>query len=137
MVQNFITTHYKIYNMLKNYIKTAWRNLWKGRVFNSMNIVGLSVAVASSTLLLLTVFFEFSYDNFHKNRDHIYQLYFVANRTGVPEKNTGMPVPLAPALKADYPEVQYISRYATSGATVKYKEKTVDQSIIFADAGLF
>ena len=124
--------------MLKNYIKTAWRNLWKGRVFNAMNIIGLSVAIASSTLLLLTVFFEFSYDSFHQNKNDLYEAYFTVNRTGKPEKSATMPEPLTPALKSEYPEVKYITRY-TGGppAVVKFGEKEITQSITFVDADFF
>ncbi|QQL51324.1 ABC transporter permease [Mucilaginibacter ginkgonis] len=123
--------------MLKNYIKTAWRNLWKGRVFNSMNIVGLAVAVASSTLLLLTVYFEFSYDKFHKNVDNIYQFYTTINHTGVPEKNTAMAVPFARAVKADYPGIKNITRVASGGALVTYGDKQISKGILFADADFF
>ncbi len=124
--------------MLKNYIKTAWRNLWKGRVFNAMNIVGLSVAIASSTLLLLTVYFEFSYDNFHHNIDNIYQLYFTINRTGTLEKSATMPEPLAPALRAEYPEVKFITRYSGGpSASIKYGEKEINQNLTFVDPDFF
>jgi hypothetical protein len=57
--------------MIKNYIKTAWRNLWKGRIFNLMNVTGLAVAVACCTLIFLTVFYEFSYDRFTKFIPHL------------------------------------------------------------------
>ncbi|OKS85961.1 ABC transporter permease [Mucilaginibacter polytrichastri] len=124
--------------MFKNYIKTAWRNLWKGKVFNSLNIVGLSVAIASSTLLLLTVFFESSYDTFHKNIDNIYQVYFTVSRPGAPQKTGSMPGPLAPTLKADYPDVKYATRVAGSPpATVIYGDKQIQQDVIFADPDYF
>lgn len=124
--------------MFKNYIKTAWRNLWKGRIFNGMNIVGLSVAIASSTLLLLTVFFESSYDGFHKNIDNIYQLYFTVSRPGSPQKTGSMPVPLAPTLKADYPDVKYVTRVAGGPpATITYGDKQIQQDVLFVDPDYF
>jgi putative ABC transport system permease protein len=119
--------------MIKNYIKTAWRNLWKGRVFNLMNIVGLAIAIACCTLIFLTVFYEFSYDKFHTNLKDIYQVYTISNRTGGAEKSSAMPVPFTPAIKAEYPAVKYITRSANAGALVKYGNKQIDQNVHFVD----
>lgn len=123
--------------MIKNYIKTAWRNLLKGKIFNGLNIVGLAVAIATSTLLLLTVYFEFSYDKFHKNGDNIYQLYFTVNRPDQVEKTGSMPVPLASAIKAEYPDIKHITRVDGGHATVTFGEKQIEQNIEFADADFF
>jgi putative ABC transport system permease protein len=120
--------------MLKNYIKTALRNLWKGRIFNSMNLVGLSVAIACCTMLFLTIYFEFSFDKFNKNLPDIYELYFTANRTDKVEKNTAMPVGLAPAFKVDYQDVAHITRVAHGGTMIKYGDKQINKSIHFVDA---
>ncbi len=119
--------------MLKNNLKIAWRNLLKGKIFNLINITGLSVAVACCVLLFLTVFYEFSYDKFHKNLPDIYQVYLTQNRAKGVEKNTSMPEPLTPALKAEYPDVQYISRLGNGGAEVSYKSKKIMESIRFVD----
>lgn len=124
--------------MFKNYIVTAWRNLWKGRVFNSLNIVGLAVAVSASLVLLLTVYFEHSYDKFHKNLDKIYQVYFTVSRPSTVERTGTMPMPLASALKADYPEVRYITRYAGGAISpVTYGSKKIDQGVLFVDQDYF
>jgi putative ABC transport system permease protein len=119
--------------MIKNYIKIAWRNLWKGRVFNLMNIAGLAIAIACCTLIFLTVFYEFSYDRFHTKLDDIYQVYQTANRPAGAENNTAMPIPLTPTLKAEYPSVKYITRSANMSALVKYGTKEIDQSAHLAD----
>jgi len=119
--------------MFKNNLKIAWRNLLKGKVFNVINIAGLSVAVACCVLLFLTVVYEFSYDKFHKNLPDIYQVYLTENRAKGIERNTAMPSPLTPALKAEYPEVQYISRLGHSHAEITYKTKKIMQSVRFVD----
>ena len=61
--------------MFKNYIKIAWRTLWKNRGFTILNIIGLSVAFGVAILLSMAAFFELSYDNFHENKGEIHQLY--------------------------------------------------------------
>jgi len=119
--------------MLKNNLKIAWRNLLKGKVFNLINITGLSVAVACCVLLFLTVVYEFSYDKFHKNLPDIYQVYLTQNRAKGVERGTAMPEPLTPALKAEYPDVQYISRLGRGNVEVSYKAKKIMQSVSFVD----
>ncbi len=86
--------------MFKNNLKIAWRNLLKGKVFNLINIVGLSVAVACCILLFLTVDYEFSFDCFHKNLPDIYQLYTTENRAAGIEKSASMPEPAAKIFRA-------------------------------------
>jgi putative ABC transport system permease protein len=119
--------------MLKNNFKIAWRNLLKGKTFNLINIAGLSVAVACCVLLFLTVTYEFSYDKFHKNLPDIYQIYLTQNRAKGIEKSTPMPEPLTPALKAEYPDVQYISRFGNGHAEISYKSKKIMEAIRFVD----
>jgi putative ABC transport system permease protein len=119
--------------MIKNYIKTAWRNLWKGRVFNLMNVLGLAIAIACCTLIFLTVLYEFSYDRFNDKLDNIYQVYNLSNRPEGVEKNSAMPVPLTPTLKAEYPAVKHITRIANGGALVKYGNKQLEQNVHYID----
>src|SRR5256714_3351958 len=61
--------------MLKNYLKTAWRNLVKNKTFSFINIAGLSIGMAACLLILQYVSFELSFDQFHKNADDIYRVY--------------------------------------------------------------
>ncbi|MEO6313624.1 MAG: ABC transporter permease [Chitinophagaceae bacterium] len=60
--------------MLKNYLKTAWRNLFKNKFYAFLNIVGLSTGLAVGLLILLWVQDERSFDSFHSNAAHIYQV---------------------------------------------------------------
>jgi putative ABC transport system permease protein len=60
--------------MIRNYIRTAWRNLSKSRFYTLINVGGLSVGLTIGILLLLWIQDEFSYDTFHRNSSHIYKL---------------------------------------------------------------
>lgn len=61
--------------MLQNYFKIALRNLQKNSVYSFINIAGLSIGIACSTLIFLWVADEYSYDRFHENYDRIYKVY--------------------------------------------------------------
>jgi hypothetical protein len=97
--------------MLRNYLKTAWRSLLRGKSFSVINISGLVVGMAGAALILLWLFNEISYDRFHVHGDRIYQLYV---KTDIPgEKHLTLGVvsqPLGPAVKANFPEVEAFAR---------------------------
>src|SRR6202000_1677643 len=60
--------------MIKNYLKTAWRNLVKNRFYSVINIAGLTLGLAIGMLILLWVQDELSFDSFHKQAANIYRV---------------------------------------------------------------
>jgi putative ABC transport system permease protein len=60
--------------MFKNYLKTAWRNLTKSKMFSFINILGLTIGITVCMMIYLFIMNEFSVDSFHKNGDHIYRV---------------------------------------------------------------
>ena len=60
--------------MIRNYIKTAWRNLRANKFYSVINISGLAVGLATGIMLLLWVQHERSYDKLHQHYKSIYKL---------------------------------------------------------------
>ena len=60
--------------MLKHYAIHFYRNLKRQKLFTFINILGLTVGIASSLLIYLYARHEFSYDTFHEHADHIYRV---------------------------------------------------------------
>ena len=97
--------------MIFNYYKTAWRSLIRGKSFSVINIVGLAVGMAGAMLILLWLQNEVSFDEFHKNKDRIYEVYGLTSNTD--GKQNAIPVvsqPLGPAIKSEFPEVESMTR---------------------------
>jgi putative ABC transport system permease protein len=110
--------------MLKNYIKTAWRNLWKSKVFSALNIAGLAVGMAACIVIMLFVFYEKSFDNFHSK--NIYRLNEVQSFPGmVSSQKVGLSMfPMGPALKNEFPQVKNFTRVKWHDKyQVTYKDK--------------
>ena len=57
--------------MLKNYLKIAWRNLFRNRTSSLINIGGLAAGMAVALLIGLWIHDEYSFDKYHRNYDHI------------------------------------------------------------------
>ncbi len=123
--------------MFKNYIKIAWRNLWKNKAFTLLNVIGLSIAFGVSILLSMAAFFELSYDNFHKNKDAIYQVYTSWQIPEGVEINTSNPMPLTPAIQEEVPGVHKITRYLDGNVLLLYKEKELTMDINWVDPDFF
>ncbi|HVW95061.1 MAG TPA: ABC transporter permease [Mucilaginibacter sp.] len=96
--------------MIKNYLKVAWRNIWKNKVFSAINIIGLSIGMAACILIMLFVTYEKSFDSFHTK--NIYKLDEVQKFPGmVSSQKVGLSMfPMGPALQADFPEVKDFTR---------------------------
>ena len=115
--------------MLKNYLKTAWRNLIGNVSFSVINILGLAIGMASAILILLWIQNEVSHDRFHEKKDRLY----VANNR---DKFNGeiwawsqTSKPLAPALRQDYPDVEdavRVNDYETFLFTVGDKHMNIN-----------
>ena len=60
--------------MLKNYFKTAWRNIKRQKAYAGINILGLAIGIAACLLILQYVSFELSYEDFHTKKDRIYRV---------------------------------------------------------------
>lgn len=68
--------------MIKNYLKTGWRNIQKNIGTSMVNIVGLAVGIASVIMIILYVSDELSFDQYNEKADRIVRVVFNANVNG-------------------------------------------------------
>ena len=96
--------------MFKNYFKTALRNLWKNKIFSIINVIGLAVGMAACIIIMLFVFYERSFDNFHGK--NIYRLNEVQKFEGMvsSQKVALSMFPMGPTLKNEFPEIKNFTR---------------------------
>src|ERR1700722_14264686 len=60
--------------MIRNYLKTAWRNLLRNRTLSLINLTGLSISVAFCVLLFFHIRYEQSFDRFHEKKDRLFRV---------------------------------------------------------------
>lgn len=96
--------------MLRNYLKVAFRNIFRTRTFSFINIAGLMMGIASAMLICLWIYQEVSYDQFHKNKAHLYQAYNRGMSDNALQCWSSVPQPLAPALKEGYAGIENTCR---------------------------
>src|SRR6266705_3206846 len=111
--------------MIKNYLKVAWRNLMKSKIFSFINIVGLSVGLTCCMLISIYLYNEMSYDKYHKNIDQLYQLATTFVKDGKEDKTPNTPAPMAAAMKQEFPEIGETARlmalFAEDKTLLQYK----------------
>ncbi len=119
--------------MLKNYFKTAFRNLIKHKVFSLVNIFGLALGIAACLLILQHVRFERSYDNFHQKGDRIYRVQ--QNRYEEGKLSTQWAAGAAgigPAVQAEVPEVEAYAKLNKRGGVLSYKNEKFREEKVYA-----
>ncbi|OOG76374.1 ABC transporter permease [Algoriphagus sp. A40] len=132
--------------MWKNYLKIAYRNLLKKKVYSIINIIGLGVGMACCVLIFMFVQDELSYDNYHEKGDRIYRVtHGSRSPEGVTEGAEAQPfwvwgnAPVGPALKLDFPEVEKVVQFSgradilfTVGDNI-----TQEDGVFFMDSTVF
>jgi putative ABC transport system permease protein len=99
----------KIRSMLRNYIKTAFRNMGRNKLFTGLNIFGLATGLACSILIFLWVQDELSYDRFNPGADKIFRLTASVKDINV----AAVPYAFAAAIKKEIPGIKNVTRINT------------------------
>lgn len=118
--------------MLRNYLKTAFRNLWRNKSFSAINILGLTIGMASSLLILLWVRNELSYDRFNIYADRIFRITVEASGFKAAVNPAGMPA----GLQAKMPEIRSVMRIAHENSVLFSvgAREFEEPGVIFADS---
>jgi putative ABC transport system permease protein len=124
--------------MGKNYLKVALRNIMRLKEYSLINILGLSIGMASFILIFLFVRYEMSYDRYHDKAERIYR---VAQENAVTGNRSAItPNPMAPELAREIPEISYAVRINDihSKFLVSYQNRFFkEEHFILADPEVF
>src|ERR1700761_694153 len=123
--------------MIKNYIKIAWRSLKKNPLYSAINIGGLAIGMAVSFMLFIYVYHEFSFDKFNTNTDRLYRVLRNQPSNGELMTSSATPVPMGPAMKKDFPEIDKVARANwPNKILMNYGTKALKINTLAADATL-
>ncbi|MFH0882091.1 MAG: ABC transporter permease, partial [bacterium] len=128
--------------MIRNLLKVSLRNLFRQKSFTFINIIGLSVGLASAVLIASSVREDLLWDHFNKNYDNIYRVVQIQQFGGVESQHVAFnQYPLVPAMIRDLAEVETGARYKPWGRNLVQTDPDkpglfVDQ-IVFVDSTFF
>ena len=124
--------------MLKNYLKIAFRSLWRHKAFTLLNMTGLAIGMSAFFLIEQYVRFEHSYDDFVTKKDRIYRLVTDIKSSSATLHWSSTSMPMALNMKAEYPEVENIVRLHRQNTLLKKGDiKFEENETVFADSSLF
>jgi ABC-type antimicrobial peptide transport system permease subunit len=131
--------------MIKNYLKIAWRNIARNRVYTAINILGLAMGICACISIYVVTSYELSFDTFHPDKQRIYRIMDDATEsTGDVQHFARLPMGLAPAIRQSVPGVEAIAginfynvKSAVRGDQGKLVSFTDNSGIVITDPQLF
>ncbi|MGC4035864.1 MAG: ABC transporter permease [Chitinophagaceae bacterium] len=116
--------------MIKNYFITAWRNLSKHKSYSLINVLGLTLGIASCLIIFLVVQYELNYDRFNSKADRTYRVTLNAI-----DFNPSVSFAIAAPMRTDFPELETVSQcwFRESGLVKIGNTKYDDKKILIAD----
>ena len=125
--------------MLRNYLKIAWRNLWRNKAFSSINVIGLSVGLASCLLLFMYITHELSYDEFQRKADRVVRVTMEYSMDGRVAKIPVTGTKVAPEFGRQFPEVEAGVRMISREAVIlnDQNQQFSEKRFVFADSAFF
>jgi putative ABC transport system permease protein len=118
--------------MIKNYLKTALRNLLKHKVFSSINILGLAIGIAACLLIVQYVRFEWSYDDFHTRGERIYRMQLDRYNEGkISTQWAAGAAGIGNFAKNNLPEVEAFAKLNQAGGVFSYNENKFREKRVF------
>lgn len=124
--------------MFKNYIKTALRIMSRQKAYSAINVVGLSLGIAATLLIVLYVADELSFDRFHTDADRMYRVTFFGRLEGNDFNMAVSAAPIAAAMMAEIPEVESTARFGIwRSMPIAIDDKGFTETMLVADSNFF
>ena len=124
--------------MLKNYLKIAFRNMFRNKLYSLINLTGLAIGLAACLMIWLWVQDEMNYDRFHTNADRIYRIERKVDFRNIHGQTPTTSGPYGPALVNDYPEITNYVRLHRNELSIKdHRNIFHKHQIIVADNSIF
>lgn len=123
--------------MFSNYLKIAFRVLWRNKIYVVLNIVGLGFAIACCILSYLNYSYRKDFDKNHDHTQNIYRLNSIREVDGNKQSWAVVPLPLAEVMEKESAGAERIARLSNTSVVVKVGEHTFDEQMHYADKTLF
>lgn len=123
--------------MLKNYLKTTVRNLFRNRTYSFLNLFGLGIGIACAGIIFLWVEDESNYDTQYLHRDRLVQLLTNQTYDGVVRTFRSTPGKLGPALVNEVPEIVKASRSSQNRLLFSIGDKAIFEKGLYVDSSFF
>lgn len=129
--------------MFRLNLKIALRNLWKNKGYTFINIAGLSIGMASCILIFIFIRYQLSFDQQFVNKDRIYRVVSSWKYADKEEFQSGVPRPLAAAMRNDFGMLEEVAALQRGGGIIKIKDQSGNlrlktaEDVFYIEPGFF
>ncbi len=125
--------------MIRNYLKTTLRHLLRQPGYTALNILGLTLGITSSLLIIIYLFNELSYDDYHSKAENVYRISSDIKETDNGFRWTTTQLPLGRTVKSEFSEVEQYVRFIGTGSLglMKGDDTFVERNIYMVDSTVF
>lgn len=128
--------------MLKNFLTITFRNIWKNKIFSTINIIGLSIGLSAAFVIGVIIYYDMTFDKFHNDGGQIYRVTSHFTDPNGDSYNRGVAVPVSEALRDNVPGVEgvanffntYIQKIETEKSSEIYRNT---DDIVYTDENYF
>ena len=124
-------------------LKIAWRNLWKNKGYTFINVIGLSIGMASCILIFLFIRYQLSFDEDFKNENRIFRFVTDWKYEAFDDYSAGVPIPVAKVAKDEIPGLEKTAAIVRRGSIVRVQDRKgrdiikSDEDVYYAEPDFF
>ncbi len=123
--------------MIKSMFKIAWRSALRHRLFTGLNLLGLTIGIATTLVISLYVYEQQHYDTFHTKANRIYRINQPMIWDDWQEQSASLGPGIADALRKDLPEFEAVTRLLARGPQTTRRQGKVSNAQLFKEARFF
>ncbi len=123
--------------MIKLLFRSSFRSLVKQMPYSFVNILGLTIGVASALVLIIWISVETSYDKFHKDQERLYRVALLVKTPNREINSASINAPAGPEYKRAFPLIENTVRFDVESESVIYRDKTIRLHVYYSDSTFF
>ena len=123
--------------MLKLLLRNAYHSLVKQMPYSFVNILGLTIGLASVIILIIWISYESGYDKFHKDAERIYRVGMNFKTPNKDLNSAEINAPAGPEFKKAFPAVENMVRFEMDENSVIYNNKSTKLKVLYTDSTFF
>jgi putative ABC transport system permease protein len=123
--------------MIKLLIRNGFRSLVKQMPYSLINILGMTIGVASVLVLIIWISAETSFDKFHKDKERLYRVALLTKTPNIEYNEGSINMPAGPEYKREFPVIEEMVRVDPKMASAGYNDKFSQLSVLYTDKSFF
>lgn len=123
--------------MIKLLIRNGFRSLVKQMPYSFVNILGLTIGIASVLVIIIWISIETSYDKFHIDGERLYRVGMIFKTPNMVLNAASINAPAGPEYKREFPVVENMVRFDLQPESVIYNDRTIKLKVIYSDSTFF